>query len=207
MDVRPPVAALAVVLALMGCSGPAEERPSGSSSGAVPSSAGSSVTPSEEPSPSAPVGSEVPFPDVEPAGGPVMEEVSISMRAPTGWEQDPRAATDESGAAPPGGSESVALHEQDATGSLSLDEAAEVALEGLSSRGDVERLPDVTVDGQVMYRIAGSTPDSPLPWHEEVGTVRDGKLITLSFHLDDEGGTYRDDPQLVESVLNTIEWE
>ncbi|WP_121256148.1 hypothetical protein [Nocardioides ferulae] len=72
-------------------------------------------------------------------------------------------------------------------------------------RDEVQRMPDVELDGHPAYHLAGWSGSDPDRRVEEFGTVHDGRFVVLTLGLQ-RGASLRSDPDIVASVLATFEW-
>ena len=199
MNARELLVATALLAAtLSGCGGD-----DASSQGGTPtptastSSSASTAEPSDAETSAEP---ELPFPDAPPATGPLLRHSTVEMNASAGHQREAGASSIQLAARQ--GTSLVYLHEQPALGGeLPLDVDARIALRSLRSRGEGRRLPDVVLDGERAFHVAGVQRDGR-PYHA-FGLVHDGKLVQFSFDLEKE---VAQPERLVASVMNTVRW-
>ena len=184
-----------LLLALSGCDGDGSDAgpsPSPSPSSASPSGSATS-SPSEEPSST-----------VAAATGPLLEiEDAVQMNAPAGWKQIDNIVRFKTEARAPEPGSAARL------GALSfpgqpppLDDFAKRAQ---SSEGaDVKRQPDVDIDGDLFFQLAG--PVSSSRYTVSMGTVAHGYQVTISFDFSNDYSPEERD-QLVAESLATFTWK
>ncbi|WP_126688278.1 hypothetical protein [Nocardioides ferulae] len=173
--------------------GPNSPAPSSSSEGAA------------EPSPSGSEPASESGSSVTPASGPLLTQPSARLRAPEGWESLGRMLDVQVDAGSPRG-ELISFFDNTHWGAATdtLDDVVAASLPNYRN-DDVERQPDVQLDGQPAYHLAGWSGTDPDRRLEEIGTVREGRLVTVKFRLERDAAL-RTDPDIVASVLATFEW-
>lgn len=192
----------------------------GDSSSGAPSSA-ESTTSSASPDPSGspadeteatptpPAGAPLPFPDVAPATGIVLASDFVQVTAPEGWEAS-ESMLDSDHSAVAGRGELIILIDDETIGAgslpeLSLDEQAEIAIQGEKSRagGTYERQPDIEIDGVMTAHFSGIQDDGK---HHMDGFVieHDGRSVSLTILVKTE--RLEREPDLVASVINSWTW-
>lgn len=200
---RRAAAALAAVTVLVVPAGCADGRaePGAGGTGTSPAPATGTTSPSEPPAgtPGSPASS------VAPATGIELTEATSSLRAPEGWVEGDGVLDYASAARGPGPRDSLLLadHESLAGPDATYESLAQSWLEVAPKGAKTERLPDVDLDGTPAYLIFYTVPGDPSLSYD-VGTIRNGQSIDISFVLDKK--TLAQDPRLVESVLASFRW-
>lgn len=187
------IVSMLALMMLVGCGSDDEPSAGGSSSGAT---ASGEATPSTEPSGEA-------EPEVAPATGKKLTiehlgELVASYRAPTRkWYSTGRSATWSSinGSWYLGGGAGITYPE------ISLDDAAEIAIENIKGRfAKVKRLDDRTVDGIEGYVIEGGAGKELF---YEFGATYEEAFVTISLEIPVDTAAARG---VIESVLASFEW-
>ncbi|WP_193605168.1 hypothetical protein [Nocardioides dongkuii] len=201
---------LALALVLLAGAGCGEDEPEADPSPTASDTASPSASPTTSPSPtdaSSPADPELPFPDSEPAAGPVtLRERSVEVTVPEGWIATEEVLSFGSGSNG-GPGELILLSDQEAFGldlePPTLDQQAKIALESARALGgSYQREPDVELGGVPLVRISGTTEAGR--HFEQVTAHHEDRLISLTFEV--SPATLRQQPDLVESVLNTWRW-
>lgn len=204
--------ALGLVVAFLAIASASCAGDESSSTDPVPttSTAAPSADASSTPRPSATeaAGPEVPFPGVDPAAGVLLQEKTVQVHAPSGWEQNP-PITDFDSSASRTPTEVVYLSDQRSMGGglgldeLTSDQTAKLMLRAARSRGGTyERGDDVVIGEVTLARITG-TDERGLSY-DELGVERDGRLVNLSVQVPPR--LLEQEPDLVESVFNSWTW-
>ena len=143
--------------------------------------------------------------EVAPATGPLLKLKSAQVRVPVGWKSTGWMLDVQLAAMSPAG-ETIAVYENEHLGSSSttLDDLVAVRRDDYR-RDNMKRLPDAELDGQPAFHLAGWTGSDRDRWREDLGTVRDGWYVVVSFMLDRDD-SLKADPDIVQSVLATFEW-
>jgi len=195
-------AGVLLLLVLAGCGG------GGGDSRGVPAPATTSPdasTATDTGAPSEATSEPTPTPSVAPATGIELVEATSALNAPAGWTEADALLDYASAADGPGARDSLLLADHqslagpDATHDSLADSWFDVAPQGAKA----ERLPDVDLAGTPAYCIFYTVKGDP-SLNYDIGTVRNGQSIDISFVLDKR--TLEKDPELVESVLASFRW-
>jgi hypothetical protein len=143
-------------------------------------------------------------PSVTPATGIELVEATSAVRVPAGWEPQDALLDYASAATEPGKLNTVQLADSGSiSGGASLDALAEGANKALPSGADVQRLPDVDLDGVPAFHLHYTVPQDPQEY-DVVTTERNGRNVGLDFMLVKKNAAAN--PDLIASVLATFRW-
>jgi hypothetical protein len=143
-------------------------------------------------------------PSVTPATGIELVEATSAVRVPAGWEPQDALLDYASAATEPGKLNTVQLADSGSiSGGASLDALAEGAIKALPSGADVQRLPDVDLDGVPAFHLHYTVPQDPQEY-DVVTTERNGRNVGLDFMLVKKNAAAN--PDLIASVLATFRW-
>ena len=143
-------------------------------------------------------------PSVTPATGIELVEATSAVRVPAGWEPQDALLDYASAATEPGKLNTVQLADSGSiSGGASLDALAEGAIKALPSGADVQRLPDVDLDGVPAFHLHYTVPQDPQEY-DVVTTERNGRNVGLDFMLVKKNAATN--PDLIVSVLATFRW-
>jgi hypothetical protein len=194
------VLAAALALCAAGC-GDDDEAPAADD----PSSSASSESSAPSDTASASPSESTAAPSVTPAAGVELAEATSALNAPAGWRPMEAPLDYASAARGPGDYDALLLADRtslaspDATHDSLADSWFDVAPKGAKA----ERLADVDLDGTPAYCIFYTVKGDP-SLNYEIGTVRNGQSVNISFILDTK--TLKQEPQLVDSVLASFRW-
>jgi hypothetical protein len=139
------------------------------------------------------------------AAGIELTEATSALNAPEGWTASDGLVDYASAAAGPGHydslllADSVSLAGPDATYDSLAQSWFKVAPQGAKAK----RLADVDLAGTPAYCIFYTVKGDP-SLNYDIGTVRNGRAIDISFVLDKK--TMDEDPHLVDSVVASFRW-
>jgi hypothetical protein len=143
-------------------------------------------------------------PSVTPATGIELVEATSAVRVPAGWEPQDALLDYASAATEPGKLNTVQLADSGSiSGGASLDALAEGAIKALPSGADVQRLPDVDLDGVPAFHLHYTVPQDSQEY-DVVTTERNGRNVGLDFMLVKKNAATN--PDLIASVLATFRW-
>lgn len=166
---------------------------------AAPTTAASDASESTSESTSAPAS-----PSVTPATGIELVQASSAVRAPAGWEEQDALLDYASAATEPGKLNSLQLADSGSlSGGAGLDALAQGAIAALPEDADVQRLPDVDLDGVPAFHLHYTIPQDPQEY-DVITTERNGRNVGLDFILSKKGAATN--AALIESVLATFRW-
>jgi hypothetical protein len=201
--------ALVVLAGAGGCGDDDSKQAQDDPTEAVTSTAETAETatdpPSDPPSESASGSATEPgTPSVTPATGIELVEATSAVRVPAGWEPQDALLDYASAATEPGKLNTVQLADSGSiSGGASLDALAEGAIKALPSGADVQRLPDVDLDGVPAFHLHNTVPQDPQEY-DVVTTERNGRNVGLDFMLVKKNAATN--PDLIASVLATFRW-
>lgn len=186
--------------------GPSSEA----SSSTAPTAVGS-PTDSTSPEPTG-AGVTLPYPEIAPATGILLEQPSVEVRAPEGWTESNKIADFSSGAFA-AGSANMQLIEQsafggDSLGALPLEKQQEVLLKNAKrdDGGTWELVRDFELDGVPVARVDGVDRRGQHQIQLSVERSFEDDLKVVDFVIQAAPRILERNPGLFESVLNTWAW-
>ena len=190
------IAAAVACLALAGCTDDDTPEPDPPAT----SDAGSSTQSSSPSSPSTDGSTSAsPEPTVTPAAGLELQEETSRLNAPEGpWAPLDEIVGYSSAVARSDTGEGIALSDRENFADPApLDEQVRVARRLLPKGAEVERLPDLLLDGEPAYSLRWTVAGDRIMQHD-IGTQRDGRVVYLHFDL------LKDDSAAADAVVAAV---